>query len=197
MILEIPSGEFDAYIFDCDGTLADTMPLHYRAWCAALAKYSCEFPEPLFYQLGGVPTVRIIEILNERFGLSMPPQQAAQEKEQCFIKMLPLVQPIETVVEVARGVHGRIPLAVASGGHREIVINTLKAIGILEFFETVVGVEDYVHGKPAPDPYLEAARRLGVPPERCLVFEDTETGIASATAAGMKSVFVPSQTMVR
>ncbi len=191
--MKIPEGNFEAYIFDCDGTLADTMPLHYRAWCAALAKYSCEFPEPLFYQLGGVPTVRIIEILNERYGLSMPPEQAAREKEALFMELLPEVQPVEMVVEIVRQVHGKLPLAVASGGHREVVQSTLRAIGILDRFETVVGVEDYANGKPAPDPYLEAARRLKVAPERCLVFEDTETGIASATAAGMQSVLVPSR----
>lgn len=191
MNLEFPTGDFDAYIFDCDGTLADTMPLHYEAWCAALSKYSCEFPESFFYELGGVPTQKIIEILNDRYDLDMPPAQAAHEKELIFVKMIPQVQPISAVVDVVHREYGRLPLAVASGGHREIVIDTLKAIGIFDRFITVVGVEDYVNGKPAPDPYLEAARRLQIAPERCLVFEDTQTGIASATAAGMKSVLVP------
>lgn len=191
MITHIPETDFDACIFDCDGTLADTMPLHYKAWCAALARHQAEFPEALFYELGGVPTVRIVEILNERHGHRMPPVETAEVKERLFVEMIPEALPIGPVVEIVHRFHGRKPLAVASGGHRAIVIKTLTAIGIADRFVTIVGAEDYEHGKPAPDPYLVAARRLGVPPERCLVFEDTATGIESATRAGMRSILVP------
>jgi len=193
MNLQIPDGDFDAYIFDCDGTLADTMPLHYKAWCAALAEHSAEFPEALFYELGGVPTEKIVEILNERHGHHMPVVETARYKETLFVQMIPEILPIEPVVAIVNECHGKKPLAVASGGHRGIVTKTLTALGIADKFEAIIGAEDYVNGKPAPDPYLEAARRIGVAPEKCLVFEDTQTGIASATAAGMKSVLVPSR----
>ncbi|MEI6560683.1 MAG: HAD-IA family hydrolase [Verrucomicrobiota bacterium] len=191
MTLQIPDGDFDGYIFDCDGTLADTMPLHYEAWCAALADHACDFPEAFFYELGGVPTERIVEILNERHGYNMPVVETAAYKESLYVEMIPKCLPIEAVVDFALEFHGKKPLAVASGGHGIIVRKTLTALGIVDKFDAIVGAEDYVHGKPAPDPFLEAARQIGVPPERCLAFEDTALGIQSATAAGMKTVLVP------
>jgi HAD superfamily hydrolase (TIGR01509 family) len=189
--LNLPHGEFDAYIFDCDGTLADTMPTHYMAWQAALGDRGRDFPEAMFYELGGVPTARIVEILNERHGHNLPVQETVAHKEALFLEMSHQIAAIEAVVALARQYHGQKALAVASGGHRRIVMNTLRALGIAELFQAIVCSEDYQRGKPAPDPFLEAALRLDVAPERCLVFEDTATGIAAATAAGMQSVLVP------
>lgn len=189
--LELPKGDFAAYIFDCDGTLADTMPLHYQAWCGALREHQLEFPQAMFYELGGVPTVRIVEILNERHHLALDPEETAQIKEKLYLEMVAQIGPIEPVVAIAREMHGKLPMAVASGGHREIVKTTLNALGILNLFEVIIGSEDYENGKPAPDPFLTAAARLGVAPERCLVFEDTQIGVSAAWAAGMKWVLVP------
>ena len=191
LILTIPPGEFDAYIFDCDGTLADTMPTHYRAWCAALGAHADEFSEAMFYELGGVPTARIVEILNERHGFAMPVAATVEHKEALFLSMSHEIAAIEPVVALARKYHGKKPLAVASGGHRRIVLSTLRALGIADLFSAIVCAEDYHRGKPSPDPFLEAALRLDVAPERCLVFEDTSTGIAAADAAGMQWVLVP------
>jgi HAD superfamily hydrolase (TIGR01509 family) len=189
--LTLPPGEFEAYIFDCDGTLADTMPTHYKAWITALGAHGADFPEAMFYELGGVPTARIVEILNERHGLHMPVEETVACKEALFLEMSSEVAAIEPVVALARRFHGEKRLAVASGGHRRIVMNTLRALGISDLFQAIVCSEDYQRGKPSPDPFLEAALRLDVAPESCLVFEDTATGIAAATAAGMKSVLVP------
>ena len=190
MKIELPVGDFEAYIFDCDGTLADTMPLHYQAWLAALKGHECDFPEALFYELGGVPTERIVEILNERHGYTLPVRETATYKDDLFIQMIPQTLPIEPVVELVHQFHGVKPLAVASGGTRNIVTRTLEALGILHKFKTIVTVEDYRRGKPAPDPFLEAARQLGVVPQKCLVFEDTSAGIAAAKAANMQWVLV-------
>jgi beta-phosphoglucomutase-like phosphatase (HAD superfamily) len=145
----------------------------------------------MFYELGGVPTARIVEILNERHGYSMPVEETVTRKENIFLELSSEVAAIEPVVALARVWHGKLPLAVASGGHRRIVMNTLKALGIAQLFNAVVTAEDYLRGKPAPDPFLEAARRLNVAPEGCLVFEDTQTGVAAAKAAGMAYVLVP------
>lgn len=189
--LTLPAGDFHAYIFDCDGTLADTMPTHYKAWMVALGEHAADFPEALFYELGGVPTSRIVEILNERHGHTMPVEATVEIKEGLFLELSHEIAAIEPVVALARKYYGVKPLAVASGGHRRIVMNTLRALGIAELFQAIVCAEDYRRGKPSPDPFLEAALRLNVAPERCLVFEDTATGIAAATAAGMQSVLVP------
>jgi HAD superfamily hydrolase (TIGR01509 family) len=189
--LSLPPGPFSAYIFDCDGTLADTMPTHYRAWCSALGSHAESFPEALFYELGGVPTAGIVELLNERHNLTLPVEETVARKEAIFLELSHEIAAIEPVVALAREYHGRLPMAVASGGHRRIVLNTLRALGIAHFFQAIVTSEDYQRGKPAPDPFLEAALRLQVPPEECLVFEDTATGVAAAQAAGMQYVLVP------
>lgn len=191
MRLDLPAHPFKAYIFDCDGTIADTMPLHFRAWTRAMQEHGGQFPEDLFYAWGGTPTRKIVEQLNEKFGTSMDPDAVLPDKERYFVELIPEVLPVEPVVAIARQFHGTAPMAIASGGHREIVVKTLEALHLLELFDTIVTIEDVEHGKPAPDTFLEAARRLGVEPESCLVFEDSPTGIAAANAAGMQSVFVP------
>ncbi len=169
------------------------MPTHFKAWQIALGKAAQDFPEAMFYELGGVPTSRIVEIINERHGYHLPVTETVNHKENLFLELSVQIAAIEPVVALAREYHGKKPLAVASGGHRRIVLNTLKALGIAQLFDTIVCSEDYSRGKPHPDPFLEAARRLGVVPEHCLVFEDTQTGLQAANAAGMASVLVPPQ----
>jgi beta-phosphoglucomutase family hydrolase len=190
--LVIPDREFDGYIFDCDGTLADTMPLHFRAWTRIIRELGGLFPEELFYQTGGKPTEQILEMLRDEHGLRVDDvKKAAQRKEEYFLELIHEVTPIEAVVQVARRWYGIKPLAVASGGfHRQIDL-TLDTLGIRPLFTTVVCVEDYARGKPFPDPFLVAAQRLKVPPESCVVFEDSLLGVQAAAAAGMECVFVP------
>jgi beta-phosphoglucomutase family hydrolase len=192
MKLIIPDREFDGYIFDCDGTLADTMPLHFRAWTRIIGELGGSFAEEAFYQTGGKPTEGILESLRDEHGLRVDDvQKAAQRKEEYFLEMIHEVKPIEAVVRIARRLSGVKPLAVASGGfHRQIDL-TLDALGIRSLFNAVVCVEDYARGKPFPDPFLVAARRLNVPPAKCVVFEDSMLGVQAAAAAGMECVFVP------
>jgi HAD superfamily hydrolase (TIGR01509 family) len=190
--LEIPAREFGGYIFDCDGTLADNMPLHYRAWSMAMADFGGQYPEELFYEWGGRPTANIVAALNERFGLSMDVESVVHRKEEYYFQLIPEVAPMEEVVGFARSLWGKSPLAVASGGHRALVVATLRALGIEDWFDAVVCAEDYDQGKPHPDPFLLAAKLLGVPPEDCVVFEDSPTGIEAAKSAGMEWVFVSS-----
>ena len=192
MKLEIPAREFGGYIFDCDGTLADNMPLHYRAWSLAMADFGGQYPEELFYEWGGRPTANIVAALNERFGLSMDVESVVHRKEEYYFQLIPEVAPMEEVVGFARSLWGKSPLAVASGGHRALVVATLRALGIEDWFDAVVCAEDYDQGKPHPDPFLLAAKLLGVPPEDCVVFEDSPTGIEAAKSAGMEWVFVTS-----
>lgn len=192
MALAIPDREFDGYIFDCDGTLADTMPLHYRAWQRIVREHRGVFPEELFYSLGGKPTVQILELLRDELDLKVADvRQAAAQKEKYYLELIGEVTPIEPVVEIARRLHKIKPLAVASGGFRKQIEETLEALGIRGLFDTVVCVEDYTRGKPYPDPFLVAARRLHVPAKDCLVFEDSPLGLQAAAAAGMECVFVP------
>jgi beta-phosphoglucomutase family hydrolase len=192
MPLDAASREFGAYIFDCDGTLADTMPLHYRAWTRLVTELGGSFPEQLFYESGGRPTVQILAMLRDEHGLPVVDlEKAAARKEEYFLEMLPEVKPIEPVLAVVRRWHGIKPLAVASGGFRRQVERTLDALGIRPLFDAVVCVEDYARGKPCPDAFLEAARMLKVQPADCVVYEDSPLGVQAAQAAGMECVLVP------
>lgn len=181
-------GNFSAVIFDCDGTLADTMSLHYRAWRETLAGCGAEFPEALFYEWGGVPTARIVELLNERFGYLLAVSETADAKERLYEEFLPQARPIEPVVELVHAYHGRYPLAVASGGLRRLVEKTLLGLGLRRLFTAVCTAEDVERGKPHPDLFLLTAGRLGVDPLECVVFEDSDLGLEAASRAGMQSV---------
>ncbi|MGD0733123.1 MAG: HAD family phosphatase [Terracidiphilus sp.] len=191
MKLQVPPGPFRAYLFDCDGTIADSMPLHHIAWKEALGEWNCEFDEELFYSWGGKPADLIISTLNKMNGLNMPVESVSQRKEDLYYKLLPQLKPIAEVLEQIEAQHGRIPLAVVSGSRRDSVVSSLTVLNLLDRFDTIVSAEDYANPKPAPDAYLMAAERLGVAPRDCLVFEDTPLGIQAATAAGMASVMVP------
>lgn len=191
MRLELPEGNFKAYLFDCDGTIVDSMPLHYVAWKRALDEHGCPFPEERFYAWGGMPIRAIISALNEEHGLEMPVEETANIKEQYYTDMLADLKAIPEVLAHIEDQHGRIPFAVVSGSTRDSVENSLGVLGLLDRFDTFVCAGDYAKGKPDPEPFLTAAQRLGVKPEECLVFEDAETGVASAKAAGMAVVKVP------
>lgn len=196
MKLEIPTGEFAGYIFDLDGTLVDTMPLHYRAWDAAMrsAGLTCTLDEDLFYSLGGVPTRRVAELIAEHYALKVDATAVFHHKEALFGELQADAKLIEPVAEFARRVARTHPVAIASGGPRDVVTRSLELAGLAPLFKVVVTADDVVHGKPAPDMFLLAASRMGVPPECCLVFEDAEPGMRAADAAGMQWVRVPSRT---
>lgn len=191
MKLKLPAGDFAAYLFDCDGTIADSMPLHYIAWKKALGEWNCEFSEKLFYAWGGMPIVEIVATLNKDRGLSMPVEEVAHRKENLYFELLPQLQPVAEVVEHIEASHGKIPFAVVSGSARDSVTASLSTLNLLDRFETLVCAGEYRKSKPDPEAFLLAASRLGVAPKSCLVFEDTDMGIQAATAAGMASVKVP------
>jgi beta-phosphoglucomutase-like phosphatase (HAD superfamily) len=179
-----------ALIFDCDGTLADTMPLHWRAWQVITARHRLDLPEDRFYALGGVPSRDILKMLSREQGRPLDHLAVAREKEAEYLPLIAQVEPINTVVGLARAHHGKLPLAVASGGTRRIIEQVLDHLGLRHLFSTIVTSEDVTNQKPAPDIFLEAARRLGVAPQFCRAYEDTDLGMAAIRAAGMDAVDV-------
>lgn len=189
--LPLPAGDFKAYLFDCDGTVVDSMPLHYLAWRRALDAVDCNFPEELFYAWGGRPVDQILDDLSKDQGLTLPVHETAAIKEGYFHEVLPQLTAVAEVLEHIEDAHGRVPFAIVSGGGRESVMRSLRQLDLLDRFETLVCAEDYTQAKPNPEPYLIAAKRLGVAPKDCLVFEDTDLGVDSAKAAGMSWVKVP------
>src|SRR5207302_6746423 len=180
MKLKLPSGTFDAYLFDCDGTIADSMPLHYLAWRTVLAECDCSFSEDLFYAWAAFAVAKIISLLNEKHGLNMNVGEAARRKEELYLEALPNLKAVPEVLEHINMQYGRIPLAVVSGSTRESVRASLRSLQLLDKFETLVCAGDYKEGKPDPEAFLIAAARLNVKPPSCLVFEDGELGIVAA-----------------
>ncbi len=188
--LPIPQKKFKAYLFDCDGTLADTMPLHQAAWNKTFAPWGITFEDELFYASAGRTTQEILKGFSERTGITFDPGAFEHQKEAHFLELLHHVQPIAPVMWHFKDAVGKIPIAVVSGGHKETVDLTLRALGVRDQVQALVCAGDYARGKPHPDPFLLAAQQLGIPPADCLVFEDADLGVQSAIAAGMEWVRV-------
>jgi beta-phosphoglucomutase family hydrolase len=177
-------------IFDCDGTLADTMPLHWHAWQIVTQRHNLHFPEDRFYAFGGVPSRDILKLLAEEQGRSLDHIAIAHEKEETYLPLIARAEPIHAVVEIAKANHGKIPMAVASGGTQKIIGMVLDHLKIRYLFDAVVTSEMVRHQKPAPDIFIEAARRIGVNPKCCRAYEDTDLGLTAIRAAGMEAVDV-------
>lgn len=182
--------KYDGLIFDCDGTLTDSMPLHFVAWRDTMAKYGIEFTEQRFYAMGGMPTDQIVRILSAEQSIELDSKAVAAEKEHSFIANIAQLQPKADICDIARQYRGKIPMAVASGSERNTVMIQLEIIGLSEGFDAIVASEDTEKHKPEPDVFLKAAELLGVTASRCLVYEDSPLGIDAAVAAGMDYVDV-------
>lgn len=187
--LAIPD-HIQGLIFDCDGTLADTMPLHWQSWEEVAARHRFHFTEPRFYALAGIPSRDIVRQLNVEQGLALDPLTVVRDKEQTYLAKLEQVGPIDLIVRLARSQEGRRPMAVASGGSRRVIERVLDHLGLRPLFQAVVTNEDVTRQKPAPDIFLEAARRLGLPPQSCRAYEDADLGLEAIRAAGMEAVDV-------
>ena len=179
-----------ALIFDCDGTLADSMPLHWRAWDAVCKRNGIEFPEERFYKLGGVPSQKILAMLKQEQGLAFDPAEISRQKEEAYLPLMAEVKLIEPVAAIAREHVGKLPMAVATGGRTKYIRPLLEGLGISDWFEAIVTSDDVKNHKPAPDTFLKAAALLGVPPEDCRAFEDTDLGMEAIRAAHMDAVDV-------
>ena len=184
--------DYTAILFDCDGTLADTMPAHYRAWLHVTKHHGLLFDEDRFYALGGRPTRDILATLANEASIEIDLDHASEMKETAFLEQVKYVKAIDPVIAALRRAHGHLPVAVVTGGYRDVCEKILLQIGIREFFDCIVASEDTNRHKPHPDPFLEAARRLGVAPEGCLVWEDSDLGIEAARQAGMSWIDVRS-----
>lgn len=192
--LHLPKSGFDAVIFDCDGTLVDSMPAHFEAWCEALAIYGAGgvFKEDVFFAMGGRPTLDIVVELNDEYNLKLNPEAVAFAKREAFLRRLGSITLIDEVAEFAQSLRGKVPLAIASGGSRMVVEKTLHIVGISDWFDEVVTADDVTDGKPAPDIFLKAAKLLGVNPANCLALDDAPAGILAAQRAGMQVISIPS-----
>jgi beta-phosphoglucomutase-like phosphatase (HAD superfamily) len=183
-MIHVPS-QVRGLIFDCDGTLADTMPTHWKAWHETFAAYGKTCPQAFLERCMGIPSAEIVRRYNITYGENIDPLRFSMEKDRRSHEGLAHVGPIVPVVDVVRRYQGRLPMAVASGGIRMNVETALEAIGLQGYFETVLTADDDVPPKPSPAIFIEAARRLRVDPADCQVFEDGDPGLEAARKAGM------------
>ena len=189
-MIDLPSN-FRAFIFDLDGTLADTMSVHYKACQLVCNRNGFDFPEDYFYQEAGKPTLEVFRNLIHKLGIKgVDSNELGNEKEQMFIELIPEVNPLDFVAEVAKKYKGNIPMAIGSGGQRNTVELTLTAIGFNDFFDSIVTCDDVEYHKPHPETFLKAALEMGVEPHECVVFEDGDPGLEAAKKAGMMTVDV-------
>lgn len=179
-----------ALIFDLDGTLADTMPVHFLAYKNILAEYGIHFTPELFAKLAGIPAVGTIEKLNEWFGTKMNAEEVGHFKEREYEKIMHKMKPIIPVVDLAKKYHGVLPMAVGTGGYRRLAWKTMDILGLDKYFDILVSTEDVARPKPFPDTFLKCAELMGVEPAICEVFEDAQLGIEAAKTAGMMATLV-------
>ncbi|MGD2009480.1 MAG: HAD family phosphatase [Desulfobacterales bacterium] len=184
MMISVAPG-IKGLIFDCDGTLADTMPIHIAAWCDSFAAHGVSCPEDFIQSVTGMPAEKIVAVFNQRYHHHIDALVFAAEKNRRARERLSEAAPIDAVVDIVRRCRGILPMAVASGGTRENVLLTLDILGLTDCFETIITADDPVKPKPDPDIFLEAARRMRVEPSHCQVFEDGDAGLEAARTAGM------------
>ena len=179
-----------ALIFDLDGTIADTMPVHFLAYKEILRDYGIEFTPELFATLAGIPAVQTIQKLNEMFGTEMDSVKTGHLKEQVYEQMMHKMKPVEPVVNLVKKYYGEMPMSVGTGGYKKLAWKSLKILELDKYFDILISSEDVTHPKPHPETFLKCAEKMGVLPQHCHVFEDGELGMQAARAAGMMATLV-------
>ena len=192
IISEIGREDLDAIIFDCDGTLVDTLPLYHRAYDQAVQAFGVTITEDWYRRRAGMSESVLLDAIEAEFGVNLDRHEVVSRMRTGFVDRLAELREITVVAAIARAWRGRVALAVASGGPRTIVMASLNATGLTALFDTIVTVEEVARPKPAPDLFLEAARRLAATPERCLILEDSAEGLEAARRAGMRAIQVAS-----
>lgn len=186
-LLELIKEDFDAFLYDCDGTLADNMEAHKDSYVKIASAAGVNIDPAIVDELAGYPIPAVVEEINKRYNATFDPFEFERQKSDLFYdEYIIKTKPIQFVVDHLRANAGKAKIGVVSGGSRRMIKKTLEVLGIDQLVEVLVCAGDTPRGKPYPDPFLAAAKELGVKPERCLVFEDGDPGVRAAESAGMK-----------
>ncbi len=172
-------------IFDLDGTLVDTMPVHFKAWQKACSQFSFEFTSELFYELAGIPTAEIVRIINTRYSLNLDPETVEHLKESAYMQSLSTVKPIEPVMNLMIAGRDKYAMSIGTGGRKHVAMKTIELSGLDRYIDIIVTADDVTRHKPLPDTFLKCAELMGVAPAACQVFEDGDQGLEAGRAAGM------------
>jgi len=186
MKIPIKSG-VKALIFDFDGTLVDTMPLHFKAWTQVFHRIGIDCSKEMFFKKAGLPAWKIAGIVLEKAGVrnKFDPRVICNQKYEIFDKLVPEIKIIKPVANIVYRYYNTMPLSIGTGGHIATVELTLKYTGLDRYFDIIVTSDDVPNHKPEPDTFLYCARRMNTPAEYCQVFEDGDCGIEAAKRAGM------------
>jgi len=188
-MIKIPQ-QAKALIFDLDGTIANTMPNHFKSWRKAVVPYGIDFDAALFMQLTGMPRTATIKKLNEMFGTKMNPVIVGKVKEDYFNTLVDLTEEIEVVTDVIRKYHTILPMSIGTGSTKNGAKKTIEVIGFENYFDIVITADDIINHKPHPETFLKCAELMGVKPQDCVVFEDGILGMNAAAEAGMMVIDV-------
>jgi HAD superfamily hydrolase (TIGR01509 family) len=185
-LVQRSTGRYKAFLYDCDGTLADNMPLHALTYIQVAKDKGVTITGEIIDEFAGLPVPAVVKEINKRYGAELDPEEFAEIRLKLYHdEYIDRLTPVEHVVEHLKAHVGKVRIAVVSGGTRDAIEKTLKVLGIADRVETLVCAGETERGKPYPDPFLAAAEKLGVDPKDCLVFEDGSPGVQSAIAAGM------------
>ncbi|HYO22897.1 MAG TPA: HAD family phosphatase, partial [Flavisolibacter sp.] len=190
-LLKLTEGPYKAFLYDCDGTLADNMQSHKAAFVKVAAQHNIDLDDTIIDELAGWPTVLVAEEIIKRYNVKFDTTNFAKQKSSVYVEeFIEQTMPIAFVVEHLKSHVGKVKIGVVSGGSRSTVTKTLGVIGVDKYLDVLVCAGETERGKPYPDPFLKAAGILGVAPHECMVFEDGDPGVEAAERAGMKWVRV-------
>ena len=190
-LTQLTEGPYKAFLYDCDGTLADNMHSHKAAFVKVASNYAIDLDDTIIDELAGWPTPLIAAEISKRYKTDLDPKIFAEQKSTLYKEeFVAKTQPIRFVVEHLKRAYGKVKIGVVSGGSRHTVSKTLYVIGVDKYLDVLVCAGETERGKPYPDPFLAAAKQLGVTPEECIVFEDGDPGVQAAESAGMKWIRV-------
>jgi len=177
--------EAKALIFDLDGTLSDSLPVHIASWHAVCGKLNCTFDERILVEMTGAPTISFAERIKREQNLDIDPEEMVAMKQQEFRKNINRIKPHDAVIELMKSAHGKIPMAVGTGASRTSAMLQMQELEISDLFDFIVTADDVERHKPEPDTFLKCAELMNIAPQYCQVFEDGELGMQAAQTAGM------------